>query len=78
MGGVKFDMADDRFDSQPALALLPKTLVTPFETLVGVCTTTLSESNKDMVVGMLADACCERLEHFISQVGSVCVHCRRV
>ena len=40
----------------------------PFELLVSICTNNLSESNKDLMVGLLADACCERLEHYISQV----------
>jgi len=67
LGGVKFDLPDERFDAQPALSLLPRILVMPFETLVNICTCCLSETNKDMVVGMLADACCERLEHYITQ-----------
>ena len=68
MGGIRFDEADNAFDAQPALNLLPRILCLPFETLVNICTHSLSERNKDMVVGMLADACCERLEHFITQV----------
>lgn len=68
LGGVRFDEPDSSFDSQPALDLLPRVLALPMETLVNICTFHLSERNSDMVVGMLADACCERLEHFISQV----------
>jgi len=68
MGGVRFDLADELFDNQPALTLLPKSLVTPFETIISVCSSTLADSNRDQVVGLLTDACCERLEHFISQV----------
>ena len=67
-GGIRFDEADSTFDNQPALNLLPKLLTLPFETLIGICTHNLSEKNKDMMVGLLADACCERIEHFITQV----------
>ena len=68
MGGIRWDCVDEKFDAQPALTLLPRSVVLPIETLITVCTSTLSESNKDLVVGTLADVCCERLEHFISQV----------
>lgn len=68
MGGIRFDEPDATFDAQPALNLLPRILCLPFETMVNICTFNLSERNKDMIVGMLADACCERLEHFITQV----------
>lgn len=68
MGGIRFDEPDTTFDAQPALNLLPRILCLPFETIVNICTFNLSERNKDMIVGMLADACCERLEHFITQV----------
>lgn len=71
LGGVRFDLTDDRFDNQPALALLPKSIVTPFEIIASICTSSLSESNKDNIVAMLADICAERLEHFISQVTKV-------
>jgi hypothetical protein len=33
-----------------------------------MCTTGLSDGNRDLMVGLMADACFERLEHFISQV----------
>jgi hypothetical protein len=68
MGGIRFDEQDSLFDAQPALNLLPRILCLPFETLVNICTFNLGERSKDMIVGMLADACCERLEHFITQV----------
>jgi hypothetical protein len=68
MGGVKFDMADDKFDAQPALVLLPRAVVAPVELLIAICTTSLSDNNKDMIIGHLADAVCERLEHFVTQV----------
>lgn len=66
-GGVRFDLADDKFEMQPALPLLPRALVSPLETLLEVCTFNLSERNKDIMVGKLADACSERVEHFVSQ-----------
>ncbi len=66
-GGVKFDLSDDRFDTQPALSLYPRLLTLPFETLISVCTHGLSETNKDSLVALLADASCERLEQYITQ-----------
>jgi hypothetical protein len=59
---------DDKFDYQPAHGLLPKLLLTPFEQLLLMCTKGLSDANKDIMVGLLADAYCERVEHYISQV----------
>lgn len=67
LGGVKFDNHDDKFESQPAVALLPRMLIIPFEAIANISTSNLSDTNKDMIIGMLADAVCERLEHFISQ-----------
>lgn len=67
LGGIKFDMNDDRFESQPAVALLPRMLIVPFEAIANISTSNLSDTNKDMIIGMLADAICERVEHFISQ-----------
>ena len=73
---------DERFDSQAAHALLPRLLVTPFEQLLTMCTTGLSESNRDLMAGLMADACFERLEHFVSQVLCVCrstaLHCATI
>lgn len=66
-GGIRFDERDFAFESQPVLVLLPKIVTVPFETLVGLYTFGLSETNKDMIVGMLADACCEKLEQFVYQ-----------
>ena len=66
LGGVKFDLDDDKFDAQPAVGLLPRILVTPFDMLLAMCTSGLSESNKDRMVGLMADACCERLEQYVT------------
>ena len=68
LGGVRFDIVDDKFDLQPAVSMLPKPLVVPFETIIGVLTTGLSDANKDSMIGVLADVCAERLEKFIYQV----------
>ena len=67
-GGVKFDARDSVFDQQPILVLLPKIVTLPFETIVSMASFGLSERNKDMFVGQLADACCEKFELFINQV----------
>ena len=69
LGGVRFDESDATFDNQPALNLLPRILCLPMETIINICTFNISsEGSKDMIVGMLTDACCDRLEHFINQV----------
>ena len=69
LGGVRFDESDATFDNQPALNLLPRILCLPLETIINICTFNISgEGSRDMIVGMLTDACCDRLEHFINQV----------
>ena len=68
LGGIKFDMADDTFDSQPSVSVLPKALLTPLETLTNICTSNMTDCNKDLVVGLLANSCCEKIEQFIYQV----------
>jgi len=68
LGGVRFDESDATFDNQPALNLLPRMLCIPLETIINICTFNISEGCKDMIVGMLTDACCDRLEHFVTQV----------
>eukprot|EP01042_Synura_sphagnicola_P000548 gene548-590_t len=67
LGGICLHLPDNQFDLQPALSLLPKALLAPFEMMLTICMTTLSDPNKELVVGLLAEACCERLERFISQ-----------
>lgn len=67
-GGVRFDESDALFDAQPALNLLPKALTLQLETVIGICTFRLSERCKDMVVGLLAEACAGRCEQFATQV----------
>lgn len=69
-GGVKFNEKDSFFDQQEILILLPKIITVPVETLVSLLSSGLSEKNKDLFVGSLADTCCEKLEGFINQVSS--------
>ncbi len=69
LGGVRFDLSEETFDQQAALVLLPTAVVTPIETLIEICTGNLSETNKDVLLGLLADACCDRIEQFILQTG---------
>jgi hypothetical protein len=68
LGGIKFDIADDKFDSQSTIGLLPKVLIVPFEAIINICISSVSESNKDVIINLLVMACCERIEHYISQV----------
>ena len=67
-GFCRFDEPDQTFDNQAIIGSLPKLIVSPLENMVNICTFGLSDKNKDMIVGLLADACCERLEQFINQV----------
>ena len=66
----RFDEPDNTFENQLILGSLPKLIITPFENMVNICTFNLSDKNKDVIVGLLADACCERLEQFINQVST--------
>jgi hypothetical protein len=68
VGGIRFHLEDEAFDQQPMVQMLPKLLVVPFEVLISISTANLSESNKDLMVGMMVDAYCAKFEHFISQV----------
>jgi hypothetical protein len=66
---VQFDAPDDTFDQQPALSLLPAALLTPIEAIINVSTFDLSEANKELFLGLLVDACCDRIEHYLMQTG---------
>lgn len=69
-GGLRFEEKDGSFDKQPILVLLPKILTVPFETIVLLLSSGLSERNKDFLVGLLADSCSEKVEAFLNQVSS--------
>lgn len=71
-GGLKFDEKDSNFDKQPILILLPKILTIPIETIIQISTFHLSEKNKDLIINLLADYSCEKIEQFIFQVRTVC------
>jgi len=64
---VRFELPDAQFDQQAAASLLPRSLAQPFEALLDMSTSALSDGNRDLFVGLLAEACCERLEHFVTQ-----------
>jgi hypothetical protein len=67
-GGLRFDERDPlAFEAQSALTLLPKLLTLPVETMVRITTTGLSETNRDLLIGQLADATCEQIEQFVHQ-----------
>jgi hypothetical protein len=68
VGGIRFHLEDEAFDHQPMVQMLPKLLVVPFEVLISISTANLSETNRDLMVGMMVDAYCLKFEHFISQV----------
>ncbi len=62
----RFDLAETEFDTQPTLSLLPKLLTIPIDTIIGICTTGLSESNKDLMVSLLAESASDELINYIS------------
>ena len=67
LGGIRLELPDEKFDQQPAVSLLPRALVLPFEALLEMLTASMTDTNRDLLVGLLADACCERVEHFVTQ-----------
>ena len=67
LGGLRFDAQDDALEDQPALQLLPGTLVTPIQTLLDITTSEMSEKNKEIFLVMMVDVICERIEHFVTQ-----------
>eukprot|EP00605_Chrysophyceae_sp_TOSAG23-4_P002477 GSChrysophyteH1.ASY1.ANO1.2739.1 assembled CDS len=67
LGGIRFDIPDEKFDEQPALSLLPNLLVKPIEIMLEICISELSEGNKNKLLELLINGCCERIEHFILQ-----------
>ena len=52
---------------QPILNSLPHSLTGPLEIVVSICTQHLSDVNKETVLKMLIDACCDRIEQFVGQ-----------
>jgi hypothetical protein len=70
-GGLRFDEKDSVFEKQPILVLIPKIITIPLETIIQMSTNSLSEKNRDLIVSLLADHCCEKIEQFIFQVCSV-------
>lgn len=64
---ISFRESDARFDQQANLFLLPRVYIIPLENLLYILTCGLSEKVKDLVVGLAAECCCERLEAFIRQ-----------
>lgn len=65
-GGIRFDERDPLdFEAQSALTLLPKLLTLPLETTVRIVTTGLSDTSRDVLIGQLADMCCEQIEQFV-------------
>ena len=67
LGGIKFDMPDDKFESQRGLVALPIALVQVMEAIIDLCMQSLSETNRTLLIGLLAEQMAERLEHFVTQ-----------
>ena len=67
LGGIKLDMPDDKFESQRGLAALPIALVKVMEVIIDMCTTSLSETNRGVLISLLAEQMAERLELFVTQ-----------
>jgi hypothetical protein len=70
LGGIKFSLSDDAFDAQPAVHLLPRSLVGPVEVLVTVCIADTNELVKDGIAGLLMEVTAHRFEQFILTVSA--------
>lgn len=71
-GGVKWNLCDDAFDNQPAVLLLPKSLVDPVEILISLCTFEAADTVKETIISLIVDATAQRLEQYILQVFCAC------
>jgi hypothetical protein len=67
LGGVKLSTPDDSFDLQPAVALLPKSIIDPIELLINICTHETIDSVKEEIILSLLEASTRRLEQFALQ-----------
>lgn len=74
-GGIKFNLPDSTFDKQPAIDLLPKSLISPIEMLVSMCVCDTNDAVKEIIIALLIETCAHRLEQFILQVNSVSILC---
>ena len=68
LGEIHFEYEGDRFDTQEVVQMVPKVLVGPFEILMRMCTETLNDANKDLLIGLLVSAYASSVESFISKV----------
>jgi len=66
-GGVRFELKDEVFENQPAVALLPQSLAGLFNMLLKACTNGLGEAHTNLVVEELAGMVCERVEQLVNQ-----------
>jgi hypothetical protein len=72
LGEIHFEYEGDAFDEQEGVQMVPKVLVAPFEILIGLCTESLNDTNKDLLIGMLVTAYASSMERFISEVFIFC------
>ena len=68
LGEINFSLEGDLFDNQEVVQMVPKVLVGPFEILLRLCTESLNDYNKDLLVGMLVNSYTANMESFISKV----------
>lgn len=67
-GGVKWNLPDDTFDIQPAVSLLPKSIIDPIGILVSLCTCDVSDTAKESIVLLIIGSTAHRIEQYILQV----------
>lgn len=67
-GGVKWSLPNDSFDTQPAVPMLPKSILDPIEILISLCTFDAADSVKDNIIHLIVDATAQRLEQYVLQV----------
>jgi hypothetical protein len=65
-----WQLEGDMFDAQPLAQSLPRNLISAMELLLAscCCSDALSDHNKAVLLAMLAGACAQRMEAFISEV----------
>lgn len=66
-GGIRFDLSDEQFEGQYGVEMQPQVLINALEIIIEVCIAAVPENTKDVVVGHLAEICCDKFERFITQ-----------
>ena len=66
LGGIKFDLPDEAFETQASLTVAPAALTRAIEMIIDMTIMVLTEANRDILLGLLAEQFCDRLEGYIT------------